>query len=489
MVVSTMKNTAGKAVKQGESASVSQAAIIKASTPFDTCNERLTAFGGFLSLVKFADAIGMQEVFESQWKSPRRRSELGCWRMVMGCISLLFIGFQRLGQFDYIRTDAMLCGYFTVPKLPAVSTYWRYLRSLNINHARFLLRIGAILRDRVWQMLGIAHETIHVNIDTTVATVYGKIEGARKGHNTKHRGKSGLRPALLFIDETREYLCGIQRRGETMSGKEVAYQILESKQYLPKGVRKVILRGDGEFISWDSVDASEENGYEHIFGNKRCTPPYPKNKWYRHGTYEYNEVVYQPIGWERPSRFVVMRIPKELLGDRQLNIFEDDNYVYRDFSTNRKGKPHKVIEEYDGRADIENCIGEAQRAGLLAIPSKSFASNRVFFQMVMFAYNLWRWMNLAIRNQQKKSYSESHSPIPQIDHDKITACTINVLRLKMLFVAAKIVTHSDQTKVRYSIHDTRAENIIDFMQYLDRKRADQIKWDNTVAARYYRNTG
>ena len=58
-----------------------------------------------------------------------------------------------------------------------------------------------------------------------------------------------------------------------MSGKEVARQILESKQYLPKGVRRVILRSDGKFISWESVDASEINGYEHIFGSKRCNPP------------------------------------------------------------------------------------------------------------------------------------------------------------------------------------------------------------------------
>lgn len=161
-----------------------------------------------------------------------------------------------------------------------------------------------------------------------------------------------------------------------------------SSKYLPRGVRKVILRGDGEFIRWESIAACEKNGYEYIFGNKCCKPPYPEDKWYRHGAYEYNEVMYQPIGWGKPCRFVEMRIPKEQHGDLQVTLFEADKYVYREFVTNRKGKPHKVIEEYDGRAAIETCIGEAQRAGLLAIPSKAFASNRVFFQMVMLAYNL-----------------------------------------------------------------------------------------------------
>ena len=486
MVVSTKENKVGKVIKQSENNESSQTAIIKGSTPFDTCGEKLTAFGGFLALVKFADAIGMQDVFESHWISPKRQTSLGCWRMVMGCISLLFIGFQRLGQFVYIRADAMLCGYFRVSNLPVVSTYWRYLRSLGINQARSLLKIGSILRDRVWQMAGVMYGTIHVNIDTTVATVYGNIEGARKGHNTKHRGKRGLRPVLLFIDETREYLCGSQRRGETMSGKEVAHQICESKRYLPNGVSRIIVRGDGEFISWESVAACEDNGYEYVFGNKRCTPPYPDKKWYRYGMYEYNETTYQPMGWEKPCRFVVMRIPKEQLGDRQLNVFENENYVYRDFSTNRKGKPHKVIEDYDGRADIENCIGEAQRAGILAIPSKSFASNRVFFQMVMLAYNLWRWMNIAATQHLR----DEKQPAETSDNrEKMVTNAVSVLRLKMLFVAAKIVTHSDQTKVRYSIHDARAENIIDFMRYLDKKRESQTERDDSVSARHYQKTG
>lgn len=482
------ENNDKRGANQEKSKPTAEANKIDGSTAYDNCGERLTAFGGFLALVKFVEVIGMKEVFERYWVNPERKSMLGCWRMVMGCLSLLFIGFQRLGQFVYIRTDAMLCGYFGVGLLPVVSTYWRYLRSLGINQGRSLLKMGGILRDRVWQMAGLRYRRIHVNIDTTVATVYGRIEGARKGHNPKHRGKKGLRPVLLFIQETREYLCGSQRRGETMNGAEVARQIMESKQYLPALVQHVVFHGDGEFISWESIAACKNNGDQFIFGNKRCTPVYPAEGWYGHGGYEYNEVLYQPTGWEAPCRFVVMRIRKEELGERQLNIFEGDNYAYRDFVTNRPGRPHKVIAEYDGRADVENCIGEAQRAGLLAIPSRSFASNRVFFQLVMLGYNLWRWMSIVAANQGSASSEQSEttcrqSPVPS------ATCVIPVLRLKMLFIAAKIVTHAGRAKVRYSIHDARAENIIDFMKYLDRKRNEKIEWRNDGSVTSYRMTG
>ena len=84
----------------------------------------------------------------------------------------------------------------------------------------------SILRERVWQQCDFRFYQIRINIDTTVKIVYGNQQGARKGHNTKHRGKEGLRPILCFIEETREYLLGKLRKGTTVDGKEAASFIL-----------------------------------------------------------------------------------------------------------------------------------------------------------------------------------------------------------------------------------------------------------------------
>jgi len=45
---------------------------------------------------------------------------------------------------------------------------------------------------------GIRHTLVHINMDTTVETLYGKQQGGRKGHNTKHRGKKAYRPGAGF---------------------------------------------------------------------------------------------------------------------------------------------------------------------------------------------------------------------------------------------------------------------------------------------------
>jgi len=443
---------------------------ITPDTPYGECSERLTAFGGLLALVKFLDLIGFEKAFEEQYVHPKRAPKLGGYRMVLGMLMLLFIGFQRLGHFAYVRTDAMVCGVLRVAVLPAVSTFWRYLTSLSIVQSASLLRLGATLRAKVWALCAYAPRRVTVNIDTTVATVYGAIEGARKGHNTKHRGKKGLRPVLCFLEETREYVCGTQRRGETIRNEEVARQIRQFRKQLPACVREVHVRGDGEFIGWDSVQACLDEGFLFTFGNKRCDPPFPEDGWYRHRDYEYNECGYQPLGWELPCRFVVMRIREDQRGDRQLKLLESENYLYRIFATNEKGRPHRVIDNYDQRADAENLIGEAQREGVLAIPSKRFQAHHAFFQIVMLAYNLWRWMKLLAGHAERQRQHGVEIPEPKRitmpDH------TIRIARLKMLFVAAKIRFHGNRDEVRYSVHEQRSAGLIDFLDYLDRRRKE-----------------
>lgn len=464
----TQKSASAKAGSEVVSAIAERIPQIGPNTPYQVCSERLTAFGGLLALVKFLDLIGFAALFARHYTAPKRRPELGHHAMVVGILMLLFIGFQRLGQLAYVRRDPMVCGMLRVVALPVVSTFWRYLKSLGLNQSGSLLNLGAAVRQKVWALCELHWREVNINIDTTVSTVYGQIEGSRKGHNTKHRGKKGLRPVLCFIAETREYLCGTQRRGETICGGEVARQIRQFRRLLPACVRRVHVRGDGEFISWESIQACQDGGFLYTFGNKRCAPPFPKGGWYRHGDYEYNECRYQPTGWPEPCRFVVMRIGKDQLGERQLNLLESENYAYRVFVTNEPRRAHRVIEDYDGRAAVEPLIGEAQREGVLAIPSKKFQSHHAFFQIVMLAYNLWRWMKLLVGHQQAQAHpGQSVEEPPRIsmpDH------TIRIARLKMLYVAAKIVFHGNRDEVCYSIHEQRASEIIDFLQYMDRRR-------------------
>ena len=480
MVKRQNKNNARRHINQGETECPMKATKIGPSTAYEYCSERLSAFGGLLGLEKFMDVVQFKEIFDYFYKAPSRTPEFGHYKMAYGIIILLFIGFSRIWHFQYIRIDPMLCSIFNVVRLPYVRTYWRYMDSLGINQGKSLLDVMSALRERVWQLCEINHSSIHIDMDTTVETIYGNQQGGRKGHNTKNRGKEGLRPVLCFIEETREYFAGKLRAGKTIAGEEVATLIHSFKKYLPGCVKSVVLRGDGEFISWESVKAANEEGYDFIFGNKGCNPPFETLQWYKarkKDEVEYNEIMYQPMGWDYACRFVTMRILKEAEANGenvQLQLHEDDRYKYRIFVTSLKGKPHGVIEEYDKRADCENLIGEAKREGLEAIPSAKFSSNYAYFQLVMLTYNIWRSFKMIAEHSQAVSTEQEKKS--ECSLKGIMDNTIRIARLKLLFLAAKIRSHAGTTTVKYSEHDSRAAGFFRFLAYLDKLRNQVRPW-------------
>jgi hypothetical protein len=483
MVKQRKKGSRKKRVRKGFFTNHPKARKINASTGYETCSEQLTGFGGLLALIKFLDLVAFREIFQFAFRPPLREPKLGHYRMVVGILMLLNIGFNRIWHFVYVRLDALLCGFFGLVRLPAASTFWRYVDSLGINQGKSLLQVMRILRERVWQLCGFSWSRIRINIDTTVKTVYGSQQGARKGHNPAHRGKEGLRPILAFIEETHEYLLGKLRRGTTVDGKEAAVFIADIRHQLPGCVQEVLIRADGEFLSWESVQAAMKAGFDFIIANRGCTPVFDPGNWYRpwkRQSIAFNSCFYQPMGWGMPCRFVVMRLPKaEKTGSgqpQQCLLFEDDQYTYRIFCTSLAGPAHRIIETYDQRADVENLVGEAKREGIDMLPSAKFKSNYAFFQVVMLAYNIWRYMKM----MAQKSLSDAAPQSVEGVLKGMMTHTLRIARLKLLFIAAKVVKDSNRDKVKYSIHDVRTPAMLHFLKFLDKMRSELKPWSKTV---------
>ena len=106
----------------------------------------------------------------------------------------------------FIARDPILTGILQVTRLPPQSTLWRFLASLHLNVAKQILSIQRQLRERVWAAAQVKLETVTLDTDTTVHTLYGRQMGGRKSYNPKNKGKRSYQPILTFLAETREYL-------------------------------------------------------------------------------------------------------------------------------------------------------------------------------------------------------------------------------------------------------------------------------------------
>jgi hypothetical protein len=174
-----------------------------------------------------------------------------------------------------------------------------------------------------------------------------------------------------------------------------------------------------------------------------------------------------------------MRIPKEKSASSeehvQCELFEDERYTYRIFCISLSGKAHKVITKYDKRADVENLVGESKREGLDAIPSAKFKTDCAYFQIVMLAYNIWRYFKMMAQVSAKEVRPEL-SAYASAGLSGVMDNTIKIARLKLLFIAGKLVSHANRHQLKYSIHDSRTPGLMHFLDFLDKARSKVRPW-------------
>jgi hypothetical protein len=54
--------------------------------------------------------------------------------------------------------------------------------------------------------------------------------------------------------------------------------------------------------------------------------------------------------------------------------------------------------------------------------------------------------------------------------------TVRIARLKLLFIAAKVVNHSNRDTIKYSIHDSRTPEMIHWLKFIDIARTSPRPW-------------
>ena len=156
------------------------------------------------------------------------------------------------------------------------------------------------------------------------------------------------------------------------------------------------MRADGAFFDHDILEVIEKRRAFYVIVARLTRPLQNRLGGLRYRRISRGvrgaEFQYCPQGWKRARRFVVIRrlIPEE--PSAQLHLFQMGRYTYQVFVTNLALKPLNVWRFYNRRATAELIIRELKDAYALGkIPTKDFAANEAFLQIVLLAYNLLNW--------------------------------------------------------------------------------------------------
>ena len=189
MVSNGNQSTRHRRVNQAVHGVIPEPNKIGASTPYDFSAHNLTAYGGLLPVATMLEKLGFQQLIEETVTVKRQTRAMPMFRFILGMVLACYVGFSRLHHLRFLKREPLLTGILHVAELPPQCTFWRFLGSLHLGIARQLLTVQKRMRERVWAAAHVQMDTITVDTDTTVHTLFGKQMGGRKGYNPKHKGK------------------------------------------------------------------------------------------------------------------------------------------------------------------------------------------------------------------------------------------------------------------------------------------------------------
>ena len=348
-------------------------------------------YGGVVFFHEFIQVLQWRRFASWNLDYPRPHQRYSLPQILLALVYPVILGLDRL------ETAALLQANGTFQYLTGLPSYPdpQILR-------RFLLQAPPELRQQLHRfndrlLRRFIHQPEHrsrliLDLDSTVVTVFGRQEGAEVGYNPRYRGKRSYDP-LLCLEANSSFLWDTELRpgnAGTWSGSDEL--LASSFLSIPADIREVRVRADTGF-GFDPVLAVLEQRPSQYAVVARLTTALKRMlgglRYHRlNARWEIAEFEHRLTGWPCARRCIVARRKIEE-AEPEPTLFALDRYLYRGWFTNLALTPAGVWNFYEGRAGMEPRIRELREDyALRKIPTRAFAANALYLEIVRLAYNL-----------------------------------------------------------------------------------------------------
>ncbi len=385
----------------------------KGEVKVEFSGRNMTPYGGFGLFGKFVRKLGVEKVLDkvSTENTPEGKYSIG--RKIMSLVHSLACGLERPSDTEVLRGDKVFQKVIGYEDYPDQTTFSRFLKALSVPEAKQIGEKGAQMLLRVRNNFR-GYFKLTLDLDSHVKTVYGNQQRAKVGYNPKKPGRKSYHPLFCFIGETRDFLLGRFRAGNTNSSSGAIEFLKACLRLIPKWVIQIYVRGDSGFYSFEFLNFLEQVRTKYAVAVRLYSTIQMK----------LGGLDYRPIGggvevaeFEHcltkgkktlRCRMVVIReeIREGKAHKKVPRLFALKGYSYQVIVTNiSKEAPEEIWRFYNGRANVENMIKEAAMGfGLEVSPSHCYGGNAAYFQIGMLTYNLMNWFKeLALGQKQKKA--------------------------------------------------------------------------------------
>lgn len=399
--------------------------------------KNLTRFGGAGLVRRFFDKLHIVDHLAGLGTSKRREEDYSAMEVCLGMLYGLMMGIFRPGHMGELKLDKVFQRLVGIARFPSQSTISRFLSKITVHKAEHVAQMNFKLLRRIRKGFRELN-AITLDLDSHVISVFGKQHRARRGYNPKKRGRSSYHPLMCFIGETRDYLGGVLRSGNRTSAYKAEDFLTAMLRKLPReAVTK--LRADSGFFSFEFLRwlLKRKIGFyvvvpQQIWLQKMILG---LGNWREFGKGLAVGELRLPIPSLKDVRLVVVRevVRKGEKPRKKLKLFslQEEIYNYQVIATNSDALGEDVWRFYNQRACCENFIKEGIYGfGLDKSVSGNWAGARLYFELVMLAYNLMNWFKeKALGCNAKKEMA-------------------GTIRWKLFLIPAKLATSSRKIRLR-----------------------------------------
>jgi len=401
--------------------------------------KNITRFGGAGLIRRFLGRLKLDQHLEIVGVSKRRKEDYSacevCYSILMG----LMMGIFRPIHMMELKADKVFQKLAGLARFPSQSTISRFLSMITVHKAEHIVEINFRQLNRIRHGFRDL-KTITLDLDSHVIPVFGKQHRACRGYNPKKPGRSSYHPLMCFIGETRDYIGGVFRPGNRSSGYKAQEFLMSIMEKLP-GDKVKRLRADSGFFKLEFLHWLKRRGMEFYI-------VVPQQVWLQRmilGISEWREFdrgfsvgeLRFPIPSLRDIRLVVIR---ELVcqGEKprkKLKLFsvQEDVYNYQVIASNSDMPGEEVWRTYNGRACCENFIKESIYGfGLDKSVTRHWAGARLYFELVMLAYNLMNWFKEEVLGR------------------RVSKEMAGTIRWKLFWIPGKLVMSGHKVKLKLS---------------------------------------
>ena len=356
----------------------------------------LTNYSGIYPLFKFMKKIGINHLFNQKISLIEKPNQKYSISQILDAIILgTLSGMNRLIKIENFTLDPLVGYLLAIENKLDIDTIRYRIKKFTMRQNNELSDISGVLSRKIHKKLNTKKDIL--DLDSSVKTVYGKQEGARKGFNSKNKGKRSYHPQFAFLNSTKECLLAWLRPGDTHSANNADEFLKQALSMLHGGIINLLVRADRGYFDGKLISVIElYNNFQYLIKvrMRNLNVLLKKQNWDKipgMPNWEMSEFYYQAKGWDKPRRFVAVRKFKGMLETD--SFFPIKDYSYFCYVTNIEESPLYLHRLYGDRGESENWI-EAVKNQLYAttILTKGFWANEALFLLSVIAYNISVWM-------------------------------------------------------------------------------------------------